>query len=331
MPPISTPTGTLPAGLFLLEDLTLALLVRERRGRLCFANRAAREQLSLAEAEVESAGLTSLGEADGGVETFLLTLDQAAQRPLRGRRLRTPIGSDLDLVQIEPDRDGERSDEPSSAGPRSLEAIARAALALRALAPAHRERAAAEAMANLRRHLGEVRTALAAAAGVNRAPPRTPAAAVDLPAPRPTRVLCAEVTRRLRRHLHREGRRSIEPAFDLPRSGGRPCAAPAIEVARILLHGLELLGAGTAALPAVLRGAEVGCRLRLVLDAESDESGESAAPGGLADGPDLRHHDAVVRELAPALRRLGAIFELHRDQRGLRRVILSLPTAPPRA
>jgi len=138
------------------------------------------------------------------------------------------------------------------------------------------------------------------------------------------RTLVAAIARRIRQHRRRDHRADGDQmrlvlVHDLGRRDARVEADP-VDLAQILLSGWDVLlgDGGRGAL--VLNVTVSGRRLRFTLD--------GSALAGCDDAPDLRSHQVLLRTLEPILGTHRASIEVHHDDHGTRRFLLSLPLAP---
>ncbi len=280
----------------LLEAIPLPLLVRSPGGRLALANGPARALLRLTPEEAEEAVLTLIQQdATSGRAVYLLVVARTPQRTLEAVRGALEIlpGEVLEVLLVEPP-----AGASLPAGERLLAALDRQNDAVRRATNALLWRRAARP---------------AEAPQPGRIPERR--------AWLEPRGLAARLLRRVRRFLSRGHACSLAADIRLER-GNRMVRADEVAIAQVVLSGIELLAGGTQGGPITLRAAEVGCRVRIVLDA-SELQGDASAL-------DLRHKERLVQELAPILKAHEATFEVHRDGKGSRRVIFTMPTAPRR-
>ncbi|MBI4880365.1 MAG: hypothetical protein HY812_12010 [Planctomycetes bacterium] len=286
-----------------LDAIPLPLLVRSPAGQVAFANGPARELLRLTPEEAEHAALTLI-QQDAAQERplYLLVVAQTPQRTIEALRAEVEVapGELLEVLLVEP-----CAGAPLPTGERLLGALDRRSDAVRRATNALLWQRAVR------------RCAPNAAAGPRLAGGEQPGRKPERSAWLEPRGLAARLLRRVRRFLRRGRQWQLVADVRLER-GDRAVRADEVAVAQVILSGLDLLAAGACGGALALRATEVGCRLRIVLDASGLE--------GNRDAPDLRGQSSLVRSLAPILKAHEATLEIHRDGRGSRRVIFTMPT-----
>lgn len=135
-----------------------------------------------------------------------------------------------------------------------------------------------------------------------------------------TRVLAADVVRRVRRHAGKVATEPVRAQHRLQRGleGARLVQVDPVGIAQLVLSGILLLAESDSPC-AGIQFALVGLQLRIVVE------GEPSRAAGIF--PDLRRQTALLRSIRPILSEHDATFSVERDKRGSRRVVVSLPLA----
>lgn len=135
-----------------------------------------------------------------------------------------------------------------------------------------------------------------------------------------TRVLAADVVRRVRRHAGKVATAPVRAQHRLQRDheGSRLVQVDPVGIAQLVLSGVLLLAESDSPCNGI-QFALVGLQLRIVIE------GEASRAAGIF--PDLRRQTALLRSIRPILSEHDATFSVERDKRGSRRVVVSLPLA----
>jgi len=305
------------------QNLPVPLLARNRNGSVLFANEAALGVLRLSAEELYCAQVTRVQGAGAGgrdePESFLLSVDQTLQRRVRARSGEIELergGRQEVLVLEELDRaEGPELQTMIQLLERKSDAVQQAANTLLWNHVHQKPDRWNQSARRLKTRVRELKTDVRRLAGISLEEQTFERMAWIAP-----RLLFADVVRRVRRHLSPGVPFRLHLDHDLLATG-RLARVDPVDVAQLVLTGLDLLSAGASGGGLFLRATEAGCRLRMVVDA--------SGLAGAEEPPDLRSRQAVTRELTPILRNHQATFEVHRDGHGHHRVVLTLPTHPP--
>lgn len=302
--PNASPDAGGPESLAAIDALGAPIVLRDPCGRVVHSNAAARAALGAVDDQI----LTRIHRSTSHHESSLYLLcDNGKTRcrvQARAQSVPGPDGVSVDLLVIS--RDDHLDPDPSHH------------IQLKDAVLAYNWPDAGSRILTLDKHLQSLTDGTRKLTrSSRRIPDATPPSDLAGLAWSSTRVLMAQVIRRIRRH--RKGA-ALRIHHEIPRDDRRTRASE-IGLTRIILSAFQILGSSSDT--ASLHATYVGCRLRIRLSSQSDESHQ----GPQSVRPDLRRNQALLRELRPLIRALGATLELIHDQSGGSRVHLTVPAS----